>query len=245
MGWGTETMVCVALIALCLLGAGDEGTARPDLAADPFLRPYVERLKGPSSADERRRIVALSRADLIELHHGLGTGIRNRWLRGDRDPALVEFFRANQINDPDAMSMVVIEALWLDLNRDLAPAERAAVAARRATVARKRAAYERLEAECEAQLEAASAEFERCYAAHGLPSRNPAGRVPFSRIIVARSGVVRDVVFFEGASPELKAKLEPIVRGFRFPEFGDDDFVTLSIMDFPRCRVAERDNLYK
>ncbi len=63
-----------------------------DLAEDPFLRPYVEQLKRSTPADDLGRITAMNKTELILLHHGYGTYIRNRWIHGDRDPALSNFF---------------------------------------------------------------------------------------------------------------------------------------------------------
>jgi len=216
-----------------------------DFAEDPFLRPYVQQLKKSTTDADLRKITYMAKSELILLHHGYGTGIRNRWIRGDRDPALVRFFLDNKINDPDEMSMVIVEALWLDLNSSLSPEQRASVERKRAIVARKRTTYEKLESECEAQLTKARSEFERCYANHGLPSRNPASRDPFFRLLVDRSGRVREIIFFEGASAELRTPLAKTINGFTFSGFGDDEFVTLYIIESPRCRVAERDTMHE
>jgi hypothetical protein len=142
--------------------------------------------------------------------------------------------------------MVIIEALWYDLNSTLTPAEREVVDAKRAMVAKKRATYEKLESECARQLTKAKNEFEQCYAAHGLPSKNPGLQEPFFKLLVGKSGHVREIIFFEGASSELKDSLTHILNRFTFSVFGDDDFVTLYIIEFPGfCRVAERDTLQK
>jgi hypothetical protein len=217
---------------------------RKDVAEDPFLQPYLQQLKKSTSTDDLRRVAAMARSELILLLHGYGTGIRNRWIHGDRDAALVRFLRSNGVNDPEEMSMVIIEALWHDLNSSLSPAERAAVETRRATIARKRTIYEKLESDCEKQLAKARTEFERCYAKHGLPSKNPASHDPFFKLLVGKSGRVREIIFFEGAPPELKTCLANTINGFSFSAFSDDEFVTLYTLEFPRCRVAERDTMH-
>jgi hypothetical protein len=141
--------------------------------------------------------------------------------------------------------MMIIEALWYDLNSTLTPAEREVVDAKRAVVARKRATYEKLESEYARQLTKAKSEFEQCYAAHGLPSKNLVLREPFFKLLVGKSGHVREIIFFEGASSELKDSLTNILNRFTFSAFGDDDFVTLYIIEFPGfCRVAERDLMH-
>jgi hypothetical protein len=222
------------------------GTARgKSVARDEFLRPYVQQLKKDMSADDRRRIAVMAKTELILLLHGYGTGIRNKWLHGGRDPRLVQFFRRNGITDPEEASMVIIEAVWHDLNSSLPPAARAGVEAQRATVARKRANYELVESECRTQLAKASSEFDRCYASYGLPSKNPMSRDPFFKLLVGKSGAVRKIIFFEGASPELKICLARTVERFRFSPFTDDEFVTLYIVAFPNSRVAERDTLHE
>ena len=186
----------------------------------------------------------MAKSDLILLHHGYGTGIRNRWLRGNRDPQLLRFFRDNGIDDIDHMSGVIIDALWNNLNSNLDPAERASLEAKRALVVAKRASYEKLESECEAQLVKARDEFDRNYKTYGLPSKNPGGREPFYELVVEKTGRVRDIVFFDGASFELKEHLRKTIQQFKFSAFANDEQVTIYIVDFPRCLAKERDKLY-
>jgi len=232
-------------IIVCLLLVGCATQADKDLAHAPALRPYVQQLKESTSADDLRSITAMDKSELVLLLHGYGTGIRNTWIHGDRDPALAKFFRTNGVTDPEGASMVIIEALWYDLNSSLSPAEREVIDTKRVVVARKRASFEKLESECARQLTKAKSEFEQCYASYGMPSKNPVSRAPFFELLVGKSGKVREIVFFEGASSELKANLTKILSGFTFSPFGDDEFVTLYIIEFPGfCRVAERDTLH-
>lgn len=77
---------------------------RKDAAQDPFLRPYVEQLKKDASKEDLRKIASMAKSELILLLHGYGTGIRNRWIHGNRDPELTRFFRAKGIRDPEAAS---------------------------------------------------------------------------------------------------------------------------------------------
>ena len=88
------------------------------LAQDPFLRPYVEKMRKLTDAESLEKIRRTAEKDLAQLHFGYGMHIRNLWLWGDRDPALVKFFHAKGIDHPDGMSMVLIWALWQDLNRE-------------------------------------------------------------------------------------------------------------------------------
>lgn len=237
-----QPFILVFVFVTC---SGDDPTGAKNLADDPFLKPYVQQIKKNIPADELTRITAMADSELILLHLGLGTGIRNKWLRGNRDPELIRFFREKKINDLDAMSMVVIRGLWRDLNSNLTPEQLASVEKKRAIVARKRETYEKLEEECQAQLTKAKDEFDQYYLNEGLPSRNPAGRDPFFQLIVEKSGHVREIMFFDGASPRVKTSLRKTINTFTFSAFSDDEFVTLYITNFPGCRIAERDTLHK
>jgi hypothetical protein len=219
---------------------------RPDakIEKNPFLLPYVEQLEMSTSPADLKRIKTMAKSELILLHMDYGLWIRNKWIHGRGDPQLLRFFHNNGIDDPDDMSMVIIYALWDDLNRKMSPTERAPVEAKRALVARRRSSYETLEAQCEAQLAKAQNEFDDCYKRHGLPSKNPVNRDPFFGLLVGKDGHVQQINFFNGASPELKECLQEIIQQFSFSEFRDDEVVTLYIVEFPHCRVAERDTLH-
>jgi len=231
-------------ILLIALAFGCASRTDSKVAEDAFLRPYVGQLKKTTPPADLDKIKTMAESELILLLHGYGTGIRNQWLHGNRDPQLLRFFHDKGIDDPEAASMVIIQALWYDLNISLSPGERASVDKKRASVARKRANYERLESECEALLKRVKDEFERCYERNGPPSKNPVNREPFFQLLVGKTGHVREIVFFEGASADLKECLEKIIMQFTFSAFTDDEQVTLYILEFPRCRIAERDTLH-
>lgn len=215
-----------------------------DVSRDPFLRPYVEQLKKETPPAELDRISAMAEDELILLLHGYGTWMRNKWLHGNRDPSLLAFFRKNGYREPEGMSMALIEALWVDLNGRLMPAELKTVEQKRALVARRRANYERLEAECADRLTAAQTALNTCYATHGPPSKNAANKDPFFRLIVGSTGLVKEVVYFDGASSATKACLQETVGQFQFSPFADDEASTFYIVGMPHCRVAERDTLH-
>jgi hypothetical protein len=227
---------------LWLAVAGTHGQA--DLHRDAFLRPYVSELRRETSRENLDRIAEASFDDLALFHHGYGTWIRNKWLWGEREPALLAFFRKHDVQHPDDMSMILIQALWEDLNADLTSAERHRILEKRRVVAEKRASYVQLEAECASQLAETKNDFDQCYADHGLPSKNPSNRDPFFQLIVGRGGSVKRVVYFDGASQPLRQCLDPLLAKYQFPVFEHDEQLTLYILDFPRCRIAERDQLY-
>jgi hypothetical protein len=209
-----------------------------------FLAPYVQQLKKELSHKERKTIATMAEPELALLHFDLGMEIRNRWLRGNRDPKLVQYFKNQGIDHPDYMSRIIIRALWQNLNDELTPKEREAVEVKRELVERRRQAYVKAESECEAQLTAASGRFEACYEAHGLPSANPLSRDPFWRLKVGRNGKIQKIEFPTGGSRSVRPCLEEILQTFVFSPFSDDDSVTLYILEFPRCRVSERDRLH-
>ena len=214
------------------------------LEEDPFLQPYVAQLKKQTASATLESVKTLAESDLIVLHHGYGTWIRNKWLWGDRDPALVQFFRTHGIRHPDSMSMVLIRALWTDLNRNLTREEQARIDARRALVAAKRASYNTLSEECATRLAGSKVDFDRCYAAHGLPSKNPLGREPFYELVVGNTGIVKRIVFFDGASQKLKGCLRRQIETYTFSPFEHDEELTLYIVEFPNCGVSEGNRLY-
>ena len=85
-------MIYLKHLVICALLSGYDTPLDKDLAEDPFLRSYLQQLKKSTPADDLRKITAMAESELILLHHGLGTGIRNKWLRRDRDPELIRFF---------------------------------------------------------------------------------------------------------------------------------------------------------
>ncbi len=231
----------VATLILWLAVAGQ--TSQADLHRDAFLRPYVAEMRRETPRDNLDRIAEASFDELVKFHHGYGRWIRNRWLWGEHDPALLAFFRKHGVRHPDMMSGVLIQALWEELNADVTPAERRRVTEKRRVVAAKRASYERLEAECAGQLAGTKGDFEHCYADHGVPSGNPHNREPFFLLIVGRDGSVKRVAHFDAANQPLRQCLDPLLAKYRFSAFEHDEQVTLYITKFPHCRVWERDRL--
>lgn len=90
---------------------------REKLATSPFLIPYIEILKKETKTENLIEIKKMKKDDLIDLHFDYGMYIRNKWLRGNREPKLIQFFRNNGIKDADSMSGIIIHALWLNLNQ--------------------------------------------------------------------------------------------------------------------------------
>lgn len=218
-----------------------------------FLGPYIAELRSALTADQIAQIRAMRETDLIALHLSLGKWIRNKWLWGDRDPKLVQFFRDKGISDPEAMSMHLIDVFWRQLNKEATPEEKSAIAEKRRVAAEKRASYDRIMRECADHLARHLPEFEACYAKFGLPSRNPKNRDPFSALILSESGNVSDIEFFTGAGDDVKDCLAPIMRRLMFSPFSHDKSLRLYIThystqygtDATGCRVAQLGHEYE
>jgi hypothetical protein len=63
-------------------------------------------------------------------------------------------------------------------------------------------------------------------------------------LLIGKNGQVKEIEFFDGASAELKQCLKEEIQRFKFSPFADDEVVTLYILDFPYCRIKERDTLH-
>ena len=242
----TKALLILAVSGAVLACQTDRELATDqELAKDRRLNAAVARLKQQTPISELDSIRAMDEPDLIVLLHGYGTWIRNQWIHGNRDPQLVKLFHDRGITDPERISMILIQALWNDLNRNLSPSELAEIDAKRGLVKRKLANYERLETECQSFVERSVATFEACYRQHGLPSENPLNRDPFFNLIVENTGRVKTITFFDSTTQALKSCLGPPIEAHKFSPFTDDPEVRLYIVSTPFCRVAQRDTLYR
>jgi len=242
---GVVRAVAVPTILFLLapkVGGKEKNTAA--VSEHDFLRPYIVKLERETPRKTLDLITTMAESDLVLLHHGYGTWIRNKWLWGRRDRKLVDYFLSKGINHPDAMSSVLIRELWEDLNAKLTAEERAEVERKRKLIAEKRRAYERLNDEGTQQLAASREEFDRCYERFGHPSKNPKNFDPFYKLIVSKEGRVDHIVFFKGASQEVKLCLQKEIGKYSFTPFDHDETLTLYITDFPQCRVQEIGWLY-
>ena len=80
-----------------------------------FCEPF-KTLKSEMPDSVEKELLALPKEDYWKLHHGFGTGIRNRfglW----QDNELTQFFRANGIAHPEGMSGPFIAGYVLYLQR--------------------------------------------------------------------------------------------------------------------------------
>jgi hypothetical protein len=108
IAWG-----CVACIHVA--GAQQEPFLDPDqwpTSVEDTVRDLVARL----SAEDKERVRATRKEDLIQFHHGWGTGIRNHYglWRGNQKLIVSACGRPCH---PDDASMRIIEAVWQALQK--------------------------------------------------------------------------------------------------------------------------------
>lgn len=89
--------------------SADDGLSRDQWfeTVDAVVKDILERLP----EEDKNRIRDSSKADLIQFHHGWGTGIRNYyglWRGNDRLIASA----CGKPCHPDDASMIIIEAVW-------------------------------------------------------------------------------------------------------------------------------------
>jgi hypothetical protein len=140
------------------------------------------------------------------------------------------------------------EAYWALARKKIlgqnSPLSTATLLAGRQFLAEKFAFYEKLESEFQPRLTGARGAIEQCYKLHGLPSTNPKNVDPFFKLHLEKSGRVQEIVFFNGASPELKACLSDIIKPFQVSPFTDHDTLTFDVNEF-RSRILERTEVFE
>jgi len=72
----------------------------------------VERLLTGLPKAEKERLAKYKKADLILLHHGFGTGIRNEFGLWADNKALAKSCTGRRRAHPDDVSMIIIEKTW-------------------------------------------------------------------------------------------------------------------------------------
>lgn len=111
---GLATVLAMAII-LASLPTKQEEPADDDPAAWPTtVREAVQDFLSHASFLTKARIRFTAREDLIGFHFGLGMGIRNRYGLWRGNSALI-LSACSRMCHPDDASMVIIEAIWLEL----------------------------------------------------------------------------------------------------------------------------------
>ncbi|HSM41657.1 MAG TPA: DUF6794 domain-containing protein [Afifellaceae bacterium] len=68
-------------------------------------------------AESRANLAAYKKDELILLHHGFGTGIRNEFGLWGGNTSLIQSCSGNSDSQPDAVSTIIIERAWAKLQK--------------------------------------------------------------------------------------------------------------------------------
>jgi Domain of unknown function (DUF6794) len=112
-----RVVVAIILVTTMLLEAGCHSTPRTTSAELRARHPQwpltvndaVTRILAGMSTENKEKIRATKKDDLILYHHGWGTGIRNEFGLWNGNYSLMSDCHADY---PDGASMVIIEAVW-------------------------------------------------------------------------------------------------------------------------------------
>jgi len=101
----------MTISALSFLLSGCVADSEPTCKVDPdiFCEPF-QQISTELSSEDKERLLAATPRDIIGMHRGFGTAIRNSFgLWHDND--LTRFFKSNGVDDPDSMSGPFITGL--------------------------------------------------------------------------------------------------------------------------------------
>lgn len=76
------------------------------------LQEAVDRIVKELDADSRATLLKTKRDDLIQFHHGWGTGIRNSMCLWGGNESLIRSACGGKLCHPDDASMQIMEAVW-------------------------------------------------------------------------------------------------------------------------------------
>lgn len=83
------------------------------VTCDEAVKDVLDNL--PSS--ERKELAAFEKDELIFLHHGFGTAIRNDFGLWAGNSTLIESCSGRTDTHPDEVSMIIIERAWSELQK--------------------------------------------------------------------------------------------------------------------------------
>jgi len=109
-----------ALIVLLALAGQASSQEEEPLRPDNWpstVQATVSDLLASLPADDKAKVRATKKADLIMYHHGWGTGIRNHYGLWRGNEKLIESACGKGCH-PDDASMVIIEAVWSALQHE-------------------------------------------------------------------------------------------------------------------------------
>jgi hypothetical protein len=117
------TVICYLVVSLsfgwfisCPLSAetAKTETAKESEQWPKTVKEAVAKILSTMKEADKETVRRTPKQDLIKHHHGWGTGIRNEFglWRGN-----VELLKDTKTNHPDDASMVIIEAVWEELQK--------------------------------------------------------------------------------------------------------------------------------
>lgn len=112
---GLATVLAMAIILASLPTKQEEPVPDNPAAWPATVREAVQDFLSHAPFLTKARIRFTARDDLILFHHNLGMAIRNRYgLWRGNNPLILS--ACSSMCHPDDASMVIIEAIWLELN---------------------------------------------------------------------------------------------------------------------------------
>jgi hypothetical protein len=112
-------LLCVLLMFLALAAlpaqAAEPKVERCPLAQRPLpqsLTEAVDLIVKELDSKSRATLLQTKREDLIQFHHGWGTGIRNSMCLWGGNDQLIRSACGGKLCHPDDASMLIMEAVW-------------------------------------------------------------------------------------------------------------------------------------
>ena len=100
--------IFLCLISLAALGKGKK-PANLDEALLYFEKKWTDKQKEEFRLKDEKKVVS-------DMHFSVGVWIRNEWLYGNKDTALVNYFNRMGIDQPNDMSAIILTSLHRKLN---------------------------------------------------------------------------------------------------------------------------------
>lgn len=176
----------------------------------------LKRLLPKSMIDQ---LVRTHKSNLFKFHLTLGMQIRNHWKLWDKNSTIAEQFKSQGISHPEAMSSIVIEALWNDLDASTPKQNRLDIERARTNDLGKQESISKIRNECSEQVAQKRADIDACYVDSGLKSDKLAEQPLFEFLKVLPSGAIASIQHSSKNSQELNNCLDAIINKFVFSKF--------------------------
>lgn len=114
-----RTLLGCLLILACAFTTDARGSENAPLGPDEWpttVQAVVIDLLAVLPEEDKAELRRMKRSELALLHHGWGTGIRNHYGLWRGNEALIHSACGRRCH-PDTASMIIIEAVWLVLQK--------------------------------------------------------------------------------------------------------------------------------